>query len=86
MTPPTYITHNGVKRTITEWARITGLTKNAIRARLRQGLSTEEAFSRPKWRRIELNVVEAEEDEPVDIRVRRGSLEELPERTWMTGL
>lgn len=43
-----YITYNGEKHHVREWARITGLTQCCITKRLRSGMSPEEIFNTPR--------------------------------------
>lgn len=39
-----YLTFNGEKKTITQWARQTGSTQERIRARLKRGYTEEQAL------------------------------------------
>lgn len=42
-----FIECNGIKKTISEWSRETGLSSNCIADRLKSGWSTEDAISKP---------------------------------------
>lgn len=42
------LTHEGVTRSVTEWAAVAGLTANTLRMRLRLGWGVEKALTTPK--------------------------------------
>ena len=46
-----YITYNGETQTITEWARIYGLSENGLVHRIRRGWEIERAFTTPMQKR-----------------------------------
>lgn len=46
------LTFNGETRLLVEWARIVGLSPNALRGRLYKGWSVETALTRPKGRHV----------------------------------
>lgn len=47
------ITFEGKSRTLTEWEKITGITRTTIHSRLKKGMSIEEALTMPVKRRID---------------------------------
>ena len=50
-----YITYNGEKRTITEWARIFGISENALVHRINRGWDLDRAMKTPTGKRVKKN-------------------------------
>ena len=73
------IEYKGETKTIREWADVLGVTADCIRGRLHKGWTVEDALSIPNDERRALPA------KPRCLK-RKGRVEELPARNWMTGL